>query len=1152
MATRFGINPSQPIQGFNTALLALLWLFFTSASHAKDCNPWIAKIISIEGYSQVSRAGEQTWHNISNEVMFCPGDRVRVNENSRATFWLNNDTILRVDENTTLAFPDRFSHEQDLWLKLIEGAAHFVSRIRGQFNIVTPYVNAAIKGTEFTIRIQNSDEEKYTQISLVEGRVVTENKYGKNTIEENQTLRLYDNKPAQVIRNVSPIDAVQWTLYYPTIVPSQFWLEQFQNTAQQTLLKQAIEQSKRLEFAAALQTLAKSTQSFNQPQFYQFRASLYLQGGQVEKAKADLKIAKTKDPKNSATYALEAMIAIVQNQAAQAELLIQHALTLDYQAETLVAQSYWQQSQFNIEQALETLIKAKQKYPDNSVVLQRLSELHLATGNLDQALEEARSLIALQGHAGNALAFAQLAQLNIVEAEYSFRSHIFANPSDPLARLGLGLALIRQGHLSQGRQQIEYAVLLSPNTALLRSYLGKAYLSEKRSEEAATQFQLAKQLDPNDPTPWFYNALRQQLDNNPILAHQELKQSIAKNANRAVYRSRLLLDKDEAVRGAVLGQLYKDLNFLPSAINQSRRALAKDHTNATAHRILADAYGLIPRTEIGRLSELLQAQLWQPLNKNVIPPQLLETDLGALTEGLFSASLNEYDALFSAPGSGVKFNSVGAEHNISGNDLILYTMNENSLLSLGQFHYKNNGFYENNDYDTDIYNLFGQYRLSHKTSVQMEYRQEEVDAGDRGLKFEALRNNNYREQEKSRLYRIGANHAFNRKHKLIASLMNERFELASEEDTTLAFPPFEPLPPELLAIGIVPGVPFSATRKIDTNKNTWSIEIQHVQLLEKGQLIYGLGRGKEDRNDESIFTPIGPSGSRDVDQAADNGYLYWLSSFGEELNWTLGISYEHIEEAEDSQSQWNPKLGLQWYYHENSYIKLAAFSIMQRPLVKDSTIDLTHISGFDQFQALNDSADGQLKEAGIGFSHTFQGDLILDGQFSRRFIEIPVRDAATGEQTWYDNNEWVGVININKPIAEHWSFSTGYQNLRANYDPSTAFADTAYKIRSEIAPIQINYLPENNFSVNGTINYVAQKVSFRDSNSTGASEQSDSDYFWVFDLDLKLHPKFIPGQVLFGCKNLFQTNFQYLDIDRKHSNLYPGGLVYLGISLTLE
>ena len=55
-----------------------------------------------------------------------------------------------------------------------------------------------------------------------------------------------------------------------------------------------------------------------------------------------------------------------------------------------------------------------------------------------------------------------------------FLNAIERDSTDPLPRLGLGLAIIREGNLVAGREQIEIAVALDPTNSLIRSYMGKA------------------------------------------------------------------------------------------------------------------------------------------------------------------------------------------------------------------------------------------------------------------------------------------------------------------------------------------------------------------------------------------------------------------------------------------------------------------------------------------------------------------------------------------------------------------------------------------------------------------------------------------------------------------------------------------------------
>ena len=90
------------------------------------------------------------------------------------------------------------------------------------------------------------------------------------------------------------------------------------------------------------------------------------------------------------------------------------------------------------------------------------------------------------------LGFAALAEIRTKPARAAFERAIALDSSDPLPRLGLGLAMIRDGALAEGRAELEAAVALDSNNAILRTYLGKAYFEEKRDPLDGEQFRIAR------------------------------------------------------------------------------------------------------------------------------------------------------------------------------------------------------------------------------------------------------------------------------------------------------------------------------------------------------------------------------------------------------------------------------------------------------------------------------------------------------------------------------------------------------------------------------------------------------------------------------------------------------------------------------------
>jgi tetratricopeptide (TPR) repeat protein len=259
-------------------------------------------------------------------------------------------------------------------------------------------------------------------------------------------------------------------------------------------------------------------------------------------------------PSAADELAQASVAATVQNRLTDARALAQQALAADgSSAAAYMARSYVEQASFDIPSALADMQKAAELAPSDVVVRARLAELRMMTGDLHAARQVAAQAVCLDpglSLAHDVLGFASLREVDLDAAERAFRQAIALDSAAPLPRLGLGLVKIRQGDLRSGREEIETAVLLDPNKALLRSYMGKAYYEEKRDELALEQLSMAKALDANDPTAWYYESILLQSVNRPVEALQAQRKAIELNDNRGVYRSRQLLDQDEAARTA--------------------------------------------------------------------------------------------------------------------------------------------------------------------------------------------------------------------------------------------------------------------------------------------------------------------------------------------------------------------------------------------------------------------------------------------------------------------------------------------------------------------------------------------------------------------------------------------------------------------------
>src|SRR5262245_54133369 len=719
----------------------ILWIGLTTVLLHRDvslaatsCDPWVAKMVSVQGNVEVRRANQTQWQPARLNDTYCSGDRIQVGERSRANVALVNQPIIRLDQNTTITFGG-VREERTSLIELVRGALYFFSRLPRSLEMRTAFVNAGVEGTEGLVRV----EADRTFISIFEGIVLATNQAGSLTLTSGQSAVAEQGRAPMLSVVVRPRDAVQWALYYP---PTLFFRPEEFSTGPgwEGMVRSSIEAYMKGDLEAAFESIKGVPDTISEPRFFVYRASLLLAVGRVDEATKDIERALSLSPNYSDAFALQSVIAVVQNEREKALDIARKAVEADPKsAAALIALSYAQQANFDLDGALDSLNQAVQVRPDNALAWARLSELHLSFARLGEALEAAQKAVALDPNLARTqmvLGFAYLTQVNITESKRAFERAIDFDQAAYLSRLGLGLAKIREGELAEGRREIEIATSLDPNNSLVRSYLGKAYYEEKRIPLDEREYKIAKELDPNDPTPWFYDAIAKQTTNRPVEALQNMDKAIELNGNRLVYRSRLLLDSDLAARSAALGQIYNDLGFQQLGLVDGWKAVNTDPTNYSAHRLLADTYAALPRHEIARVSELLQSQLLQPINITPIQPRLAESNLFLISsEGPARLSFNEFNPLFTRNGIWFQTTGLSGENNTYAGEGVLSGIYQRASYSLGGFHFQTDGFRKNANQNDDIGTFFSQFELSPKTSIQAEVRRREITRGDIQQRF---------------------------------------------------------------------------------------------------------------------------------------------------------------------------------------------------------------------------------------------------------------------------------------------------------------------------------------------------------------------------------------------------------------------------------
>ena len=230
----------------------------------------------------------------------------------------------------------------------------------------------------------------------------------------------------------------------------------------------------------------------------------------------------------------------------------------------------------------------------------------------------------------------------------------------------------------------------------------------------------------------------QQTENRPVEALRDLQESIELNDNRAVYRSRQLLDsRSRRARHQPGADLRRPR--LPAARRErgDRSRSPSIPASAAAHRFLSDTYQGVRRREISRVSELLQAQMLQDININPVQPSISETNLNIVTRGgPTEAGFNEFTPLFER--NDVQFNAsgVGGNNDTFGGEGVVSALYDGLSISAGAFHYETDGWRTNNDIKHDIYEFYTQYAITPELNIQVEYRHRDTEFGDLAFNFD--------------------------------------------------------------------------------------------------------------------------------------------------------------------------------------------------------------------------------------------------------------------------------------------------------------------------------------------------------------------------------------------------------------------------------
>jgi tetratricopeptide (TPR) repeat protein len=824
---------------------------------------------------------------------------------------------------------------------LLSGILYFVSSVRQQFEVDTPYIVAGIEGTEALVAVKPQESLAITAVRTgivnsydhAKGRahalVVRAGEAAFRSASVPFQKAPIGSLPPQFRSLVVVSDfAVDWAIYYPPILLAR--------NSHSRAVRDAI---------------------------------ILLSSGDYDRAAVRLDAAGDVNLRESA--ALRTIIAVSRNRLAEAKRWSRLALQYGPNFATAhVAASYFQQASGDLRGALESAQTAAGLAPNDAYVLARLAELQMTIGDRRAALVTADRSLAIQ-RAPLALFVAGLAHLTnarYAPAEKLFREAIALDSEAPLPRLGLGLLYIRRGDTAVGAWEIERALAHDPRRASLRNWLGRAYFDEGLANKAREEFELAKREDPEDPNSYLFSAIERYAANRPIDALKDLQLAKDRGFTRNVLRSERGLGEDAATVGAALGQIYGTLDFEQQAIVEGAEAVDADPSNPGAHRFLAEAYRTRDGYEIARTSELLRSQLLSPPSKTPVQPDFAETGLALLeTTGPARVAFAEFAPLYDADGIRLDATSfVGTQETLSG-ELVATLLDRGFSLSVGGYHYETDGFHENNDVNHDVADAVATLSITPVLDLFGEYRHRKTDAGDRRVLFDLNElSDTLRVDFERDVYRVGF-HAMPSPNEDILGLASYgTLNTGSSEEV------------------------FPFTSITDTRETIKEGQFQYINQLGAHILQIGGSVSHVDGDEKSGFlSPFGNfSEITSVNALQANAYGYAILRIPESFEWTLGLGLDHIDEQDDfTRTRLDPKLGVRWLLTDNITLRAAYARALKRRLVADQTLEPTAIAGFDQFF---DTFNGTTSELfGIGADARLTDNLWTGVEATQQDMDAP-------------------------------------------------------------------------------------------------------------------------------------------------------------------
>ena len=750
----------------------------------------------------------------------------------------------------------------------------------------------------------------------------------------------------------------------------------------------------------------------------------------------------------------------------------------------------------------------------------------------------------------SALGFLLLSQAKSDEALFYLKKAVELDSTLAETHLGMGIYHMRKKEPLEAAAEFLAAATLEPRISLYQSYLSKAFYETRDFEQAFLALDTAIDLDPLDPTPHLYAGIMQEDLNRPGVAVKDYQRSIQLNDNRAVYRSRYLLDEDRATRNVSLARAYNRLGLGEWGNSEAIKSNLSDTTNSSAHLFLADTF-LNLRGRTGSAgSELLVARMLMPVNTNSFN------------------SFNDYTTLFERPRLNWTVGGGYGSFDTANFDLIATGGASRYAYGAILSHDRTDGFTGQN-YDSKDYtgNAVAKFALSPSSGLLLSYAHQQRKTGDLSNRVIGGENDpDLRNFVRTSRAELGYHNQLRPGSELLFHLSARSTELVTDEK--YAFPTLFALFPCINGGYETPPCGYPSQRSL-LESPSLNFQASHFLKLEKLQFKYGLdvfgARTKERINLHYLpeeFSPylnpdpgtprveLDPETDR-KDIRATNLFLQSDYQAAPNLTLTGGLNFDWanddntavgpgdylgvddelnlIEAADGTTSQWNPQGGLVYSPHESSTLRLAAMRSLQpltvglqeRAFTRERLLP-THVNGYllnrNEFElsrtdSFNLGWDQRICESGFARATVFWRNRSIptaeDKEVQVSGLSVPLRIPNV-----FKGNSYGGALAWNQFVLNELTLVPDYSFV-FDEDPGSWRRDHNVNL-------SLNYVHPVGIFVLVRENYLNQRAQLR--------SETEPFKVGVFTTDASVSYEMLGkiGLISFQVNNLFDKRYQFV------------------------